>query len=736
MVTHHQQVVIPRQFAGRFRHLAHGQPLGALDATDRVFVRLPDVDQLHFAVNRGQQALRGSDGDFERVFRIRHGDGEVGGGALLGNDRKSRRCGQGLGGTSLAGGRAGKIDGLETLRQGIVGQEASQQRFAAARDQLDRFQRLQAANDPAQRPQHADFTATRHAARRGWFREQAPVAGTVEMRGEHRDLTFEPIDTAEDQRSLGPRRGVVVQVAGPEIVGAVDDHIVVREQLQGVVSRDAFCMQVDRHMGIGGAQPVGGGVDLAQADRVLAVQELALEVVGFDRIEIGDTQRSDAGGREIKCRRTAEAAGADHQHPGFLELGLAGHPHLGQQHVTAVAGEFGRGQVGHGAETDGRLPESANDNCSARRPALDCPTMAKRYIVIIAGGKGERFWPQSREVRPKHLLPVVGDKALLVQTIDRVKPIVPAKQIFVITSAVQEKGVRALCKGLPRENIIAEPVGRDTAAAVGLAAAIVGARDPDGVFAILPADHVIHDGKKYQADLNVAFAAAEQAPVMVTIGITPTEPATGFGYVQRGDKWKTLSRRPVYAVKRFVEKPKLPVAKRYLQSGDYFWNAGMFVWSVKVVEAAIAQFAPKLDRGLAKIRAALAKGQALTTVMKKVYPSLDKISVDYALLEKSTNVVMLSSTFDWDDVGAWPAVARHYPQDAAGNVGRGQVLVEQGANNIVFSEGDHLVAVVGADDLIVVHTPEATLVCPKSKAQEIKTLLKQVQGLPKAKRYL
>ncbi len=362
--------------------------------------------------------------------------------------------------------------------------------------------------------------------------------------------------------------------------------------------------------------------------------------------------------------------------------------------------------------------------------------MAKPYIVIIAGGKGERFWPQSRAARPKHLLPVVGDAPLLTQTIERVLPIVPVEQIFVITSAVQEKGVRAVCKALPKENVIAEPVGRDTAAAVGLAAAIVGARDPNGVFAVLPADHVIHNGKKYQADLNAAFAAAAAEPVMVTIGITPNEPATGFGYVQRGDKWRSFKRREVSRVKRFVEKPDLKTAKKYLKSGDYFWNAGMFVWSVPVVESAIAQFAPVLDAGLNPIREALAKGRKLGPVLKKVYPTLEKISVDYALLEKSTNVVMLESSFDWDDVGAWPAVARHYKPDTAGNVSRGKTLVEQGAGNIIFSEGNHLVTVVGADNLIVVHTPDATLVCPKDKAQEIKALLKQVGSLANAADYL
>ena len=362
--------------------------------------------------------------------------------------------------------------------------------------------------------------------------------------------------------------------------------------------------------------------------------------------------------------------------------------------------------------------------------------MSQHFIVIIAGGKGERFWPQSRAPRPKHLLPIVGTKPLLTQTIDRVKPLAPAKNIFVITSAIQEKAVRAVCKGIPAANIIAEPVGRDTAAAVGLAAAIVAERDPQGIFAVLPADHVIHDSKTYAADLAAAFAAAEAAEVMVTIGIKPTEPATGFGYIQKAAKWKSFNRRSVFKVERFVEKPKQEVAEGYLASGDYLWNAGMFVWSVPVVEKALAQHAPELDAALKPIRAALAKKRPLAGVLKKIYPTLPKISVDYALLEKSTNVVVLPSSFDWDDVGAWPAVAKHFKPDAAGNVSRGLTVVEQGRNNIVFSEGGHLVTVLGVDDLIVVHTANATLVCPKSKAQDIKALLKQVEALKGGAKWL
>ena len=362
--------------------------------------------------------------------------------------------------------------------------------------------------------------------------------------------------------------------------------------------------------------------------------------------------------------------------------------------------------------------------------------MPQKFIVIIAGGKGERFWPQSRAARPKHLLPVVGTTPLLAQTLARIKGLVPAKNIFVITSAAQAKSVRTVCPGVPASNIVAEPVGRDTAAAVGLAAALVGARDPHGVFAVLPADHVIRDRRAYQSDLRTAFAAAAAEPVMVTIGITPTEPATGFGYIHRGPAWKTFGGRRLDRVRRFVEKPRLAVAKRYLAAGGYVWNAGMFVWSVPVVAAALARHAPALDAVLAPIRLALARGPRLAPVLRKAYPKLPRISVDYALLEKSPQVVVLPASFDWDDVGAWPAVMKHSAADAAGNVMRGPAVVEQGKNNLVFAEGRHLVAVLGLNDLIVIHTADATLVCPKSQAQHLKALLQRVKSLKGGTRWL
>jgi mannose-1-phosphate guanylyltransferase len=362
--------------------------------------------------------------------------------------------------------------------------------------------------------------------------------------------------------------------------------------------------------------------------------------------------------------------------------------------------------------------------------------MSERFVVIMAGGRGERFWPQSCAATPKHLLPIVGNKSMLAQTVDRVAGIVPRENIFVITTEAQRDGCQRACPDLPAGNVVAEPMGRDTAAATGLAMLLVKQRDAAAAFAMLPADHVIHDVKEYVTLLRVAFEAAESAEVLVTLGIKQTAPETGFGYIQQGGTWKVVAGRPVMAVKRFVEKPDLDTAKAYLASGDYFWNAGMFVWRVPVVEAAFKAHASELYTGLAKLGTAANSAGGWSAALKEVYPTLQRISVDYALMEKSTNVVVVPATFDWDDVGAWPAIAKHLTPDAAGNVLRGLAMVEGGANNIVVSDDGHLTAVVGASDLVVVHTAQATLVCPKSKAQEIKALLKRLGDDPATKKFL
>lgn len=353
---------------------------------------------------------------------------------------------------------------------------------------------------------------------------------------------------------------------------------------------------------------------------------------------------------------------------------------------------------------------------------------SQKYVVIMAGGKGERFWPQSRIRRPKHLLPIVGKSPMLTQTVDRLAGLVPVENILIITNIEQREAVLEVCPNIPEENVIGEPVGRDTAAAVGLAATLVSMRDPNGVFAIIPADHVIKDSTAFQSILGAALSTAEYSDAIVTVGIRPDSPATGYGYIHRGAKESESNGHTVYAVEKFVEKPNLEKAKEYLASGEYLWNGGMFIWKASVVEQALGQFTPVLKAALDKIRQSLEAGEDMQECLAVQYPSLEKISVDYAIIEKAKNVKTLEATFDWDDVGEWPAIERHFPKDENKNVCRGEVELMDAKNNIVFTENKHLVAILGVDDLIVVNSPEATLISHKDRAQDIKKIVQQIAG--------
>ena len=354
----------------------------------------------------------------------------------------------------------------------------------------------------------------------------------------------------------------------------------------------------------------------------------------------------------------------------------------------------------------------------------------------MAGGRGERFWPESRAARPKQLLPIVGETPMLAQTVDRLSGLVPTEAIFVITNAEQRDAVLEVCPELDPDKVIGEPVGRDTAAAVGLATVLVRRENPAASFAMLPADAVIHDAEGLRKTLEAAFAAVEAKPVLATIGIPATFPATGYGYIQQGKPFGNFSERPVYKVQRFVEKPDLETAQSYVNAGGYFWNAGMFFWSVGAIVGELQKNTPSLWEALQAIDSGLDAGGGLDALLAQHYPGLEKISIDYAVIEKAEQVVMLEACFDWDDVGEWPAISRHYPTDSAGNVARGQTELMGAANNIVYCrDDDHLVALLGVEDLIVVKTNDATLVCHKDKAQEIKNLVKEL-GLKHHTRHL
>ena len=358
-----------------------------------------------------------------------------------------------------------------------------------------------------------------------------------------------------------------------------------------------------------------------------------------------------------------------------------------------------------------------------------------RFVIIMAGGRGERFWPVSRERTPKQLIKLLGDRSFLQQAVDRVTPLVPLENVIVITNEVQAPEVRKQLPKLPKENVVAEPVGRDTCAAVTLGAAIVGARSTTGVMAVLPADHVIPEEKKFQQVLADCFDLAARGQAIVTIGIKPTEPATGYGYIHTGNvlpppagvkKYKTT----FFKAERFVEKPDYDTALTYVNSGQYRWNAGMFIWSFVTVTNGLQAHQPEMFAACERwFQAAKTPGK-LAKVLAKEYPEIKKVSIDYALMEKAQNVVVADGSFAWDDLGSWNALAHHIKPDAEGNCAMADFIHVDAARNIIFDgrskDRRTPICIVGLRDSIVVQTDDATLVAHKSQSQKIKELVKKL----------
>ena len=351
--------------------------------------------------------------------------------------------------------------------------------------------------------------------------------------------------------------------------------------------------------------------------------------------------------------------------------------------------------------------------------------MSGRYAVIMAGGKGERFWPLSTSKHPKQLLALVGDKPLIAQAVERLDGLIPTENVFVVTNADLVDATRDAAPMLPPENIVGEPIGRDTAAAVACGGALVGARDPKAVFAVLTADQVMGDLDVFKATLRSGMNLAEKNEILVTIGIQPTFPSTGFGYIESGADFAKAEGVQFKKAVRFVEKPVLPKAQEYLASGKFFWNSGMFIWSVPTLAKAFAAHCPSMAELMTTLTGYAVRGE-MVQGLEKTYPALGKISVDYALMEKADNIVMACGTFSWDDVGSWPALESHFPQDANGNTLIGDCQQIDSKNNIIYSK-DRLTAVIGAENLIVVQADGVTLVCPKEKAQEIKKMLARLR---------
>ena len=341
--------------------------------------------------------------------------------------------------------------------------------------------------------------------------------------------------------------------------------------------------------------------------------------------------------------------------------------------------------------------------------------------LILAGGSGERFWPLSRRNRPKQLLRLISERTLLEETIARLDGFVPSERILILTNVEQEKAVRDLLKSFPKQNIIAEPAKRDTAAAVALGAGWVAARDHGATMLVLPADHVIVDRAAFQETMKTAAAAAEETGALVTIGIKPTWACPGFGYIEQGEpvRLRGDDKIAVHRVVRFREKPNTDLAESFLRKGNFRWNAGMFVWSVATILREFNRHAPELADFISQVRTP----KDLEKMLSERFPKLPRISFDYAIMEKADRVLVVEASFDWDDVGSWQAVAHYFKNDEHGNAANTALIALDSTDNVIFNDGETTVALLGVHNLIVVRTADAILICHRHQAEKIKNLV-------------
>jgi len=360
--------------------------------------------------------------------------------------------------------------------------------------------------------------------------------------------------------------------------------------------------------------------------------------------------------------------------------------------------------------------------------------------VLLAGGRGTRFWPRSRTRTPKQLLDIVSSKSMLRETAGRLAPLFAPNRLWVVTNDAQAEAVARELPRLPRKQILSEPLGRNTAAAIGLAAIHLAQAHGDGLMAVLPADHHIADAAGYLKVVRAAMQISRKPGNLAVLGIPPSRPETGFGYIERGNLAGRPRGVPAYFVRRFTEKPELRVARKYVASERYFWNAGMFFWRVSTFLACLRKFLPKTWHALGELQQAIGTpGYALS--LKRIYPRLENISVDYAIMEPATrsqgargksekhgteHVVVLPAKVGWSDIGSWAAVYELLARKQGENVSAGDSFVLDATGNFFWSPSK-FVAAIGVRDLVVVETNDALLICPRDRAQDAGKVVKWLE---------
>jgi mannose-1-phosphate guanylyltransferase len=346
-----------------------------------------------------------------------------------------------------------------------------------------------------------------------------------------------------------------------------------------------------------------------------------------------------------------------------------------------------------------------------------------QHIVIMAGGKGERLWPLSREGKPKQLLSLGGEKTLLRKTFERVQPLVLPQQIYVVTGSDISEQVRKELPELPKENILVEPFPKNTAPCIGYAATVIAQKNPQAIMVVLPADHSIADEEGFRRALRFGFASLEQHPeFLITLGIVPDHAETGYGYIAPEQPICGRDGFSLRKVKAFHEKPDAKKAKKYIQEG-YFWNSGMFLWRVDVILREFGAYLPLMHEHLLALNSTLNRDRNAVT---DFYKNVEAISIDYGIMEKAKDVAVIPASFGWSDIGSWDSIGKILPHDAAGNTVQGDVVSYESANNVVWATEKKLM-LIGVEDMVVVEGEEAILVCPRERSQDVSTFLKKMK---------
>jgi mannose-1-phosphate guanylyltransferase len=351
--------------------------------------------------------------------------------------------------------------------------------------------------------------------------------------------------------------------------------------------------------------------------------------------------------------------------------------------------------------------------------------MSNNYCLIMAGGAGTRFWPKSRIVKPKQYLSLFGEKSLIQESAQRFGNFIPEESIYVVSAKSQQAVLESQTTNLPKSNMIYEPVGKNTLPAIGLAALFISEKDPDGVMIVSPSDHLIQNDELFRQCIESAALIAEKKDGIVTIGITPKYPATGYGYVQTAEEIQIGQSIKSYSVSRFVEKPNVDVATGYLKQGGFFWNSGIFVFKVSVFLKAVEEFSPELYSDLMRIRKYIGT-ETYEEAVDRIYREVTSISIDYGILEKASNVFLVQGDFVWNDLGSWEEVYKYDPnKDENQNAASGEVILIDTKNSYI-SAPNSLVAVVGLDDVIVVQEGNTILVCKRDRAEDIKAVVGEI----------